>query len=270
LNAVQRLMRHRRVDHGPGWVFVLPSLALIGLIGLPLLALVWRSVDKDFLAYVVSPTAFAALRLSLLTSIISVALALLTGTPLAFLLVHWKFRGSTLVDMLVDLPVVLPPSVAGIALLMAFGRGGIIGSWLAAIGVTLPFTTAAVILAQTFVSAPYLVRSTKIGFAAIDPQQLEAARIEGAGEWQVFQHIMLPLAGRALLTGVILTWTRALGEFGATLLFAGNLEGTTQTLPLAIYVGFEQNTQIALVLSVMLLAVSLVFLALLRKLEAPS
>jgi len=252
----------------PSWVFVIPSLALIVLIGLPLLALVWRSISKDFFTYVLSATAIEALKLSLITSVISVVLALVTGTPLAYILVRWKFPGKMLLDMLVDLPVVLPPTVAGIALLMAFGRMGILGAWLSVLGVSIPFTTAAVVMAQTFVSAPFLVRSAKIGFAAIDPQQQEAARLEGANEWQVFRYIMVPLAGRAVLTGVIMTWTRALGEFGATILFAGNLEGKTQTMPLAIYIGFEQSTQIAVVLSVMLLAVSLVFLALLRKFEA--
>jgi molybdate transport system permease protein len=269
-NAVQRLSHQRRVKNSPGWVFILPSLVLIGLIGLPLLALIWRSIGKDFFTYVFSENALSALKLSLLTSSISVGLALLTGTPLAYLLAHWKFPGRTLVDMLVDLPVVLPPAVAGIALLMAFGRMGIFGTWLNAIGITIPFTTAAVVIAQTFVSAPFLVRAARIGFSAIDPQQQEAARIEGANEWQVFRYIMIPLAGRALLTGIILAWTRALGEFGATILFAGNLEGKTQTMPLAIYIGFEENIHIALVLSVMLLAVSLVFLALLRKLEEPN
>ena len=268
LRSVPRLIRReQRVDHSPGWIFVVPSLVLIALIGLPILALVLRSADKDFFAYILSPNSLSALRLSLLTSFISVALALATGTPLAYLLAHWTFPGKTLCDLVVDLPVVLPPAVAGIALLMAFGRMGVFGIGLNAMGVNLPFTTTAVVLAETFVAAPFLVRSAKIGFAAIDPQQQEAARLEGATEWQVFHHIMLPLAGRALLTGVIMAWTRALGEFGATLLFAGNLEGTTQTLPLAIYMGFEQDPKIALVLSVMLLAVSLVFLALLRRLE---
>ena len=264
-----RLFQRRKANPSSSWVFIIPSLVLVGLIGLPLVALIWRSIDRDFLAYMLSENALSALKLSLLTSIISVGLALLTGTPLAYLLVHWKFPGRTLVDMLVDLPVVLPPAVAGIALLMAFGRMGIFGTWLDAIGITIPFTTTAVILAQTFVSAPFLVRSAKIGFAAIDPQQQEAARMEGANEWQVFRYIMFPLAGRAVLTGIILTWTRALGEFGATILFAGNLEGTTQTMPLAIYIGFEQNIKIASVLSVMLLVVSLVFMAILRKLEEP-
>jgi len=267
---VHRLFQQHRIKNSPGWVFILPSLILIGLIGLPLFALIWRSMGKDFFTYILSESALSALKLSLLTSIISVLLALLTGTPLAYILVHSKFPGRTLVDLLVDLPVVMPPAVAGIALLMAFGRTGIIGTWLSTIGITIPFTTTAVVMAQTFVAAPFLVRSARIGFAAIDPQQQEAARLEGANEWQVFRYIMFPLAGRAIITGIILAWTRALGEFGATLLFAGNLEGKTQTMPLAIYIGFEENIHIALVLSVMLLAVSVVLLALLRKLEEPS
>jgi molybdate transport system permease protein len=267
---VPRLFARRRTHTFPGWVFVLPSLVLVLLIGLPLVALIWRSIGRDFFTFALSATSVDALKLSLETSLTSVVLALLTGTPLAYLLAHWKFRGKMLVDLLVDLPVVLPPTVAGIALLMAFGRMGLVGPWLSAVGITIPFTTAAVILAQTFVSAPFLVRAAKIGFAAVDPQQQEAARIEGASEWQVFWYIMVPLAGRGVLAGVILAWTRALGEFGATLLFAGNLEGRTQTMPLAIYIGFEVNTQIAVVLSVMLLAVSLIFLALLRRFEAQS
>jgi molybdate transport system permease protein len=208
--------------------------------------------------------------LSLITSTLSVLLALITGTPLAYIQAHWNFRGKALVDMLVDLPVVLPPSVAGIALLMAFGRQGLIGIWLDAIGITIPFTTTAVVMAQVFVSAPFLVRSARIGFSAIDIQLEEAAKVEGASNWHIFRHIMLPLTGRALLAGTILSWARALGEFGATLLFAGNLEGTTQTMPLAIYVGFEQGLGVALVLSLILLAVSLILLTLVRRLEMRS
>jgi len=257
----------RRTENSPGWVFIIPSLVLVALIGWSLFALVWRCIGSDFFAAALAENAVTALKLSLLTSIISVGLALITGTPLACILAHWNFQGRTLLDMLTDLAVVLPPAVAGIALLIAFGRMGIFGKWLDALGVTIPFASAAVKLAQTFVSAPFLVRSARIGFSAIDPQQREAAHMEGANEWQVFPYIMVPLAGRAILTGAILTWTRSLGEFGATILFAGDFEGTTQTMPLAIYVGFEQNIKIAVLLSVMLLAVSLVFMALLRKLE---
>lgn len=265
-----RIFLHTVKDGKPGWEFIIPSLALISLIGLPVTALIWRSFNTDLFGYAVSENAVSALRLSLTTSVICVVISLFTGTPLAYIQAHWKFRGKVLLDLLVDLPVVLPPSVAGIALLLAFGREGLIGAWLNMVGITLPFSTVAVIMAQVFVSAPLLVRSVRVGFAAIDPQLEEAAKVEGASNWNIFRLIMLPMAGRALLTGVILTWTRALGEFGATLLFAGNLEGKTQTMPLAIYVGFEQGLGIALVLSLILLGVSLVLLTLLRKLELQS
>ncbi len=253
-----------------GWQFILPSVILIGLIGIPMIALIWRSINSNIFSFALSPNAINALKLSLFTSVITVIIALATGTPLAYLQTHMKFRGKAIIDLLVDLPVVLPPAVAGIALLLAFGREGLIGTYLDKFGISLPFTTAAVVMAQVFVSAPFLVRSARVGFASIDPQLEEAAKVEGASHWHVFQHIMLPMAGRALLTGVILCWTRALGEFGATLLFAGNLEGVTQTMPLAIYVGFEQSLGIALVLSLVLVMVSLVLLTLLRRLELQS
>src|SRR4030066_1382060 len=267
MHLPHRLSHRAKIHDSPGWEFILPSLVLISLIALPVLALVWRSIDIKIFTNAISESAIRALRLSLFTSSISVLLSLLTGTPLAYIQAHWKFRGKALLDLLVALPVVLPPSVAGIALLMAFGRQGLVGTWLDSIGISLPFTTLAVVMAQVFVSAPFLVRSARIGFLAIDPQLEGAAKVEGASNWHVFPHIMLPLASRALLTGIILAWTRALGEFGATLLFAGNLEGKTQTMPLAIYVGFEQGLGIALVLSVVLLGVSFVLLVLLRRLE---
>ncbi len=245
----------------------MPSLGLILLLGLPLVAMVWRAIDKDFFTFALSPTSIKALKLSLMTSSATVLVAVVTGTPLAYILARWKFRSRTALELLVDLPVVLPPSVAGLALLIAFGRTGVFGVWLNRIGITLPFTTVAVVMAQTFVSAPLFVGSARQGFATINVQIEEAAMMEGANEWQIFRYIMLPLAGRAFLTGVILTWARALGEFGATILFAGNLEGKTQTMPLAIYLGFETNLGVAIALSVMLMVVSLVLLALMRRLE---
>ena len=201
---MRRFSRQFVQDHDRGWIFILPSLLLIGLLGLPLLALLWRAIDRDFFANVLSPTALSALKLSLLTSLVTVLITILTGTPLAFILAHWKFRGKAALELLIDLPVVLPPSVAGIALLIAFGRQGVFGAWLSAVGISLPFTAAAVVLAQTFVSAPLFVRSARIGFAGIDRQLEEAATVEGANEWQVFRFIMFPLAGRAFLTGLIL------------------------------------------------------------------
>jgi molybdate transport system permease protein len=157
--------------------------------------------------------------------------------------------------------------VAGLALLIAFGRQGVFGQWLVPLGISLPFTTAAVVMAQTFVAAPLFVRSAKGGFVGIDPQLEEAAYVEGANELQLFRFVMLPLAWRSLLAGTILTWTRALGEFGATILFAGNLIGKTQTMPLAIYLGLERSLGVALALSVMLVIVSVILLGVLRQLE---
>ncbi len=267
---MRRFARWASTGNKSGWVFILPSLILIALFGLPLLALLLRSANRDFLSFVLAPNAISALRLSLLTSTLSALLTIAAGMPLAYVLARWKFRGKTALELLVDLPVVLPPSVAGLALLIAFGRNGVFGSGLAALGISLPFTTAAVIMAQTFVAAPLFVRSAKVGFAEIDPQLEEAAFVEGAGELQLFRYVMFPMAGRSLLTGAILTWTRALGEFGATILFAGNLEGKTQTMPLAIYLGLERGLGVALALSVMLVVVSIVLLGVIRRLEKRS
>jgi len=237
------------------------------LLGLPLLALFLRALGGDFFTYALSETALAALRLSLVTSLISVMVSLLIGTPLAYILARWDFPGRAALELLIDLPVVLPPSVAGLALLIAFGRQGLFGSWLTSFGVSVPFTTTAVVIAQTFVSAPLFVRAARIGFAGIDPQLEEAAHVEGANQWQMFSQVMFPLSERALISGAILAWTRALGEFGATILFAGNLEGVTQTMPLAIYLGFERNLDVAVVLSVVLVFVSLALLTVMRKLD---
>jgi molybdate transport system permease protein len=192
---------------------------------------------------------------------------ILFGTPLAYTLARWKFRLKSWIELFIDLPIVLPPSVAGLVLLIAFGRSGMFGSVLSALGVTLPFTTAAVVIAQTFVASPLYVRSARVGFKEIDKQLEEAAHVEGANQWQLFYEVMFPLAGRALLSGAILTWTRALGEFGATILFAGNLEGVTQTMPMAIYLGFERNLGIALALSVVLVIVSVILLTFTKRLE---
>jgi len=251
-----------------GWVFVLPSIVLAALFGVPVLALVVRAAGSDFLASISSSTALQALRLSLLTSVLSLVVTVVFGTALAYLLARQKFPLKPWVEILVDLPIVLPPSVAGLALLMAFGRVGLVGPLLSSVGIQLPFTTAAVVIAQTFVSAPLYVRAARIGFAQVDVQLEEAAYVEGANPWQLFREVMFPLAGNALVSGAILCWARALGEFGATILFAGNLEGVTQTMPLAVYIGLEKSLGIAVALSVMLLGVSIVLMAATRRLES--
>ncbi len=249
------------------WLFILPSMVMLALFALPLLSLFVRSVRDGFFTYIFSEQALKALRLSLITSTITTAVTILFGTTLAYMLARWKFRFRSWIELLIDLPIVLPPSVAGLVLLMAFGRRGMFGQELSALGISLPFTTAAVVLAQMFVAAPFYIRSARIGFRTIDRQLEEAANVEGANEWQIFTEVMVPLAGSALISGAILTWTRALGEFGATILFAGNLEGVTQTMPMAIYLGFERNLGVALALSVMLVVVSMLLLGLTRKFE---
>jgi molybdate transport system permease protein len=264
----QRFLHHLASNGRSLWLFILPSLVSISLLGLPLLALVWRAIGKELITNAIAPSALTALKLSLITSITSVLIGMVTGTPLAYILARWKFHGKTALELLVDLPVVLPPSLAGLALLIAFGRQGVFGKWLSLAGVSLSFTALAVVIAQLFVSSPLFIRSARVGFSAIDVQLEEAATVEGADEWQIFRYIMLPLSGRAFLTGAILAWTRALGEFGATLMFAGNMEGRTQTMPLVIYLGLEQGLGVALSLSLMLVAVSIVLLLILRRLES--
>lgn len=254
-------------QNGSTWLLVLPGILLVGLFAVPLLALTVRAINADFLDYVLSTQALSALRLSLMTSLTTVLLTILMGTPLAYVLARWEFPGKATLELLIDLPIVLPPSVAGVALLIAFGRNGLFGPLLRSVDISLPFTVAAVVIAQLFVAAPLYVRAARIGFAEIDIQIEEAARVEGANQWQIFCHVMFPLARRALLSGAILTWTRALGEFGATMLFAGNLEGVTQTMPMAIYLGFERNLGIAIALSTVLIGFSVFLLSITRRLE---
>ncbi len=254
-------------DGKSGWVFIVPSVLLAGLFGLPILALAVRAAGSGFFASISTPYALHALTLSMETSLISLAVTIVFGTALAYLLARQQFPLKAGFELLIDLPVVLPPSVAGLALLMAFGRNGLFGPLLSRIGISIPFTTAAVVLAQTFVAAPLYIRAVRIGFAEIDVQLEEAAYVEGANQWQLFREVMFPLAGNAVIGGAILCWARALGEFGATILFAGNLEGVTQTMPLAIYIGLERSLGAAIALSVMLVGVSTVLLLLTRRLE---
>lgn len=249
-------------------LFILLGGLMVVLLAVPVLMLLWRGLTSEPLRFLADPTVQAALRLSAWTSSASTLIALVLGMPLAYLLARHRFAGRTLLEVLVDLPIVLPPSVAGIALLVAFGRRGLLGAALAPLGVSLPFTSAAVVLAQVFVAAPLFIRAARLGFNAVDAQLEEAAYTEGASQWQLFRHVMFPLTGRALFAGLVLCWARALGEFGATILFAGNLPGRTQTMPLAIFIGFQQDLGIALALASILLIVSGLVLGVLRKIES--
>ena len=247
----------------------LPSAILVLFLAVPLAALVWRAVGEGAGLTDASVTTLRqALLLSLGTSLISLAIIVVLGVPLAYLLARRRFPGVRLVDTLVDLPIVLPPAVAGLALLMAFGRRGIAGQWLAELGLAIPFTTTAVVLAQIFVAVPFFVRAAKSGFARIDHDVEEAAADLGATPWRVFWRVTLPLARPALTAGAVLAWARALGEFGATIMFAGNLPGVTQTMPLAIYGRYGAgDLQAALLLALVLLGASLAILLGVRALD---
>lgn len=235
------------------------------LLGLPLAALVGRAVQMDALLPAVrNPVVVAALRLSLVTSLASLGLALAIGTPLAYALARIPFRGRGLVDALVEVPIVLPPAVAGIALLMAFGRQGLMGAPLATWGISLAFTPWAVVLAQCFVAIPFYVRTARTGFAGVDRDLELAAYVDGASPWAAFWHVTVPLALPSLLAGSVLCWARALGEFGATIMFAGSFRGRTQTMPLAIYASLETDLGAALALGTLLVAISVLVLAALR------
>lgn len=209
---------------------------LVGFLALPVVVLVLRAVvGGGLLEAVVNDAVITALILSLGTTAVSLAITLALGTPLAYLLARRRFRGAALLETVVDLPIVLPPSVAGLALLLVLGRQGLVGGTLNFVGLSVPFTTIAVVVAQTFVAAPFFVRSARAGLAAVDRDIEDAARVDGANEREVFRWVTAPLAGAALAAGAVMCWSRALGEFGATIMFAGNVEGRTQTLPLVVY-----------------------------------
>jgi len=223
---------------------------------IPLLALFLRTNASIIVESFQQEQVLQAIQLSMTSALISVGVTIIIGTPVAYYLAHPQFRFHKLVDTLVDLPIVLPPSVAGVALLMAFGRSGLLGGWLSEFGVTLPFTFPAVVIAQTFVAAPLYIKSAAIGLGTVDLELRYAASIDGANRWQTFWYVTMRIAWVSLLSGCVMTWARALGEFGATIIFAGNFPGRTQTMPLAIYLGFEIDLRIALVLSVILVFLS--------------
>ncbi len=217
--------------------------ALLGLfLGLPIALLIIRSILGGALAIAIGdPAVLDALQLSLITTAISLGLTVAIATPVSLLLARRRFRGASFVETIIDLPIVLPPSVAGLALLLAFGRRGLFGEPLAAIGITLPFSMAAVVLAQMFVAMPFFVRAARAGFLGVQKAYEDAARMDGASERQVAWSVTVPLAGTALASGIVMTWARALGEFGATIMFAGNIAGKTQTLPLVVYDQFQSG-----------------------------
>jgi molybdate transport system permease protein len=240
------------------------ALPLVLLFLIPIVMLLVRTSPETLLENISQKAVIQAIGLSLRTTLFSLGLILILGTPLAYLMGRHTFRYKKALDTLIDLPTVLPPSVAGVALLMTLGRRGLIGGWLDGLGIELAFSTAAVAIAQMFVAAPFYVRAASIGFAGIDAEIEEAAQLDGANRWQMLRDVILPLSRYSLLSGGMMSWARALGEFGATIIFAGNFPGRTQTMPLAIYIGFEKDLNSALTLSVILVGVSFVSLLLIK------
>jgi molybdate transport system permease protein len=242
----------------PGLVALLAYSALLLLFLLvPLAVVLGRTAASGQLGvYLANPVVADALRLSLLTTLVALTLAILLGTPLAYLLARRQFPGRDVVDTLVELPMVLPPAVAGVALLLTFGRRGALGPTLSAFGVEVGFTTAAVVLAQLFVAAPFYVKAAEAGFESVDRELEYVSGSLGVSPVRTFWRVTVPLALPALLGGAVMTWARALGEFGATIMFAGNFPGTTQTMPLAIYVALERDLLAALVLASLLIVAS--------------
>jgi molybdate transport system permease protein len=220
-----------------GWTVRLVAGLTLLFLGLPVVVLIARAtLDGSLTDALTTPVVLDALFLSLVTTSISLVLTVTFGLPLAWLMARRTFRGSWLVETIVDLPIVLPPAVAGLGLLLVFGRRGLIGEPL---GLGIPFTIVAVILAQTFVSAPFFIRSARTGISNVDLDLEAAARVDGASDFQLFRRITAPLATTALAAGLVMAWARALGEFGATIMFAGSIEGRTQTLPLVVYGEFQ-------------------------------
>ena len=244
--------------------FVVLAAIGVAFVVMPLVGLLSRAPWQTAVGDLGTPEAATALRLSIVVSIAATALALGLGVPLAWVYARVAFPGRDIVRALTTLPMILPPVVGGVALLFAFGRRGLFGPALDAIGIRLPFTTAGAILAATFVAMPFLVLTVEAGLRSMDRRYEDAARTLGAGRWLVFRRVTLPLIAPSVFAGAVLCWARALGEFGATITFAGNLPGTTQTLPLAVYIALETRPEVAIMLSLVLLAVALAILVVMR------
>ena len=241
----------------------------LGLLICPVAALILRVPVGDLVERLTSPLVAQALWLSLLTSGAATILVALLGLPVAYALAMWTFPGKRGLEALIDLPMVLPPTVAGVGLLLAFGRVGLLGRFLAPYGITIPFTTVAVILAQAFVAGPFFITATRAGLESVESKYVQAAATLRASPVYTLVHVQLPLSVPALLAGAAMTWARALGEFGATITFAGNLPGVTQTMPLAVYIALQTDLAAAITLSVILLVVSFALLLALRALPVP-
>ena len=261
--------RGRPSNRHRGTGIPVPVLALavvaVAFFALPLIGLLWRAPWSNAWRYLTDDNALTALRLSMICSLWATGLSIVFGVPLAWLLARVEFPGRGVVRALCTLSMVLPPVVGGVALFFALGRRGIVGQYLDRwFGVTLPFTTAGVVVAQTFVAMPFLVITVEASLRQLDSRFEDASRTLGASQWYTFRRVTMPAIRPALAAGAVLAWARALGEFGATITFAGNFPGTTQTMPLAVYLALETNPEAAIVLALVLIAISFAVLVGLR------
>ncbi len=251
---VLRSEEYRRTLTYIGAAVLVASVTLY--LALPVAALFFRTTPDLFFSSLSDPEVTSALYLSLTTSVISLCIVVLVGTPFAYAHSRYTYPGKMVVDTLIDLPLVLPPAVAGFALLVLYGRAGLIGQYLNLFGITLAFTTVAVIMAQIFVASPFYLRQAKSLFEQLDPAYEQTARTLGASPLRVFATVTLPLTAGGLLSGAVMTFGRALGEFGATIMFAGNLPGVTQTMPLAVYGAMQGDFNIGITISILLVVIS--------------
>ena len=260
----------RRALAGLGACLLILAVTLYLL--LPIVALFFRTTPELFLATLRNPEVISALTLSLATSIISLVVVILIGTPFAYIHCRHQYPGKVIVDTIIDLPLVLPPAVAGMALLVLYGRMGLVGKYASMFGISIAFTTLAVIMAQIFVASPFYLRQAKSLFDQIDPAYELTARTLGASRFRVFSRVVVPLTAGGLVSGAVMTFGRALGEFGATIMFAGNLPGVTQTMPLAVYVNLAGDFNVGLTISILLVLISFAIMIAVRylaKTEVP-
>jgi molybdate transport system permease protein len=252
---------------GWGLTQALASATLVSFLLLPVAALGLTLRWADFIAGVRHPLLLPALRLSLMTSATSLTIVVVTGSILAWWVARHSGRFSRIVETIAQLPAVIPPAAAGVGLLLAFGRRGLLGDFLTRHGLSLAFSTPAVVLAETFVSAPFFIQAAISSFRRIDEDLLVVARTLGASPFRAFVRVALPISAPGLIAGAAMSWARSLGEFGATVLFAGNLTGRTQTLPLAVYTAMESDLRAAQALAVIMVAVAFTLLLVLRRMS---
>lgn len=262
--AGSRKERRWRPSRLPGVLAAALAMVMALFLVLPLIALIWRAATLEGRVTAdVQPIA-SAVTLSLGTTAITVALIVALGTPLAYVLSRYRFPLKRLLTVFIEMPIVMPPVVAGLALLSAFGRRGLLGPLLVELNLTIPFTLVAVALAQLFVSSPFYIRAAQSRFESLPRDYEDAAAVDGASRWAIFWQVMLPQSRRALLAGLILSWARALGEFGATILFAGSLQGRTQTMPLLVYGALERDLRVSFVTALILLGLAVLAFSLTR------